>query len=172
MTLRTILGVLAMGSALAVSPAMAQNQAAEKDKKTEDKAMDIASQPVEDVGLSKKEIPPALKEIVKNPYNLKNINTCSEIIDAVTKVDNALGPDFDAPKKEKSKSEKREDTATSVAGSVVNGIIPFRGLVRKISGAEDREKRYNQAVYAGVVRRSFLKGIGLQKRCKYPGRPR
>ena len=52
-----------------------------------------------------------------------------------------------------------------------NSIIPFRSVIREISGAAAHDRRYNAAVYAGVVRRSFLKGIGQQRGCKYPSAP-
>jgi hypothetical protein len=81
-----------------------------------------------------------------------------------------LGEDLDVVN-EASRDEKRKQTAGRVGGIIVNSIIPFRGVIREISGAAAQERRYNAAVYAGVVRRSFLKGVGLQRGCKYPSAP-
>jgi hypothetical protein len=85
-------------------------------------------------------------------------------------MDAVLGEDLDVPY-EATRDDKRKDTAGKIGGLLVNSIIPFRGVIREISGAAAQERRYNAAVYAGVVRRSFLKGVGLQRGCKYPSAP-
>ncbi|MCK5908920.1 MAG: hypothetical protein KAG62_03125, partial [Caulobacter sp.] len=40
------------------------------------KAVDIGSQPVRDVGLSKREVPPILAKAFDDPYNLKGLKSC------------------------------------------------------------------------------------------------
>src|SRR3546814_10871883 len=50
-------------------------------------------------------------------------------------------------------------------------LIPFRGLVGEGTGANGERRRYALAVYAGTVRRGFLKGVGLERGCKTPARP-
>jgi hypothetical protein len=151
-------------------PAAAQNQAADRPRSTEKVAEDVVTQPAEDVGIDKKDIPENLLRIQDKPYSLAGIKTCAQIRSAIGDMDAVLGEDLDVPY-EATRDEKRKDTAGKIGGLLVNSIIPFRGVIREISGAAAQERRYNAAVYAGVVRRSFLKGVGLQRGCKYPSAP-
>ncbi len=41
----------------------------------------------------------------------------------------------------------------------MNSLIPFRGLVREVSGAGPAERRLNAAIDAGIARRGFLRGL-------------
>ena len=54
---------------------------------------------------------------------------------------------------------------------MVGSFIPFRGLIREISGANEQERKLQLAIYAGSTRRSFLKGVGYQRGCPWPARP-
>ena len=81
-----------------------------------------------------------------------------------------LGPDVNDPA-DKSAAKKREETVGRVAGTVAGSIIPFRSLIGEVTGANAERRRYAEAVYAGTVRRGFLKGVGLQRGCKAPARP-
>ena len=137
------------------------------EKSTGQIAEDVATQPVEDIGIDKREIPEVLQEITEDPYSLSGLRTCKAIGAAVTELDAVLGDDLDV-KQDKDRDQKRKETAGRVGGMIVNSLIPFRSLIREVSGAASRERRYNEAVYAGVARRSFLKGIGQQRGCKYP----
>ena len=59
-------------------------------------------------------------------------------------------------------------------GSVRNatrGIIPFRGLVRQVTGAQRHQKDMDRAIQAGKVRRAYLKGVGMNKNCAPPAAP-
>jgi hypothetical protein len=105
-----------------------------------------------------------------NPYDTKGLRKCRQIIAAVAELDAVLGPDLDRTEVDE-KGRKRRQAASSIAGGLVSSLIPFRFLVREISGAGKAERAYREAVYAGVVRRAFLKGIGQQRRCRAPGRP-
>jgi hypothetical protein len=49
--------------------------------------------------------------------------------------------------------------------------VPFRSWVRQLSGAKQNEKRVKEAIYAGSVRRAFLKGIGGHRGCAAPAAP-
>lgn len=151
-------------------PAIAQSNPSERPRSTEQVAGDVVSQPVEDVGLDKKDIPENLLRIQEKPYSLVGIKTCANIRSAIGDMDAVLGEDLDIVN-EASLDEKRKNTAGRVGGMLVNSIIPFRSVIREISGAAAHDRRYNAAVYAGVVRRSFLKGIGQQRGCKYPSAP-
>lgn len=167
---RTVIALVSLGFIASALPASAQNQAADKPRTTEKVAEDVVTQPVQDVGIDKKDIPQNLIAIQDKPYSLAGIKTCAQIRSAIGDMDAVLGEDLDAPY-EATRDDKRKDTAGKVGGLIVNSIIPFRSVIREISGAAAQERRYNAAVYAGVVRRSFLKGIGQQRGCKYPAAP-
>ena len=167
---RTITAFATIAVLASALPAAAQNQAADRPRSTEKVAEDVVTQPAEDVGIDKKDIPENLLRIQDKPYSLAGIKTCAQIRSAIGDMDAVLGEDLDVPY-EATRDEKRKDTAGKIGGLLVNSIIPFRGVIREISGAAAQERRYNAAVYAGVVRRSFLKGVGLQRGCKYPSAP-
>lgn len=117
-----------------------------------------------------KEVPQKLKDIQDDPYSLSGLGRCAAIIAEVRELNEVLGPDVNE-KVDKSLAKKREETAGRVAGSTIGSIIPFGGLIGEVTGANAERRRYNRAVYAGTVRRGFLKGVGLQRGCRAPARP-
>ena len=117
-----------------------------------------------------KEAPAKLVAIQGDPYSLAGLGKCAAIIREVTELNEVLGPDVNETV-DKDREKKREETAGRVAGSLAGSIIPFRGLIGEVTGANAERRRYAAAVYAGTVRRGFLKGVGLQRGCKAPARP-
>jgi len=117
-----------------------------------------------------KEVPQKLKDIQDAPYSLSGLSRCAAIMAEVRELNDVLGPDVNE-RVNKSLGKKREETAARVAGSAIGSIIPFGGIIGEVTGANAERRRYNIAVYAGTVRRGFLKGVGLQKGCKAPARP-
>jgi hypothetical protein len=117
-----------------------------------------------------KEVPPKLLAIQDDPYSLAGLGKCSAIIQEVTELDTVLGPDINQ-RVEASEAKKREKTAGRVAGTIAGSFIPFGGLIGEVTGANAERRRYAVAVYAGTVRRGFLKGVGLERGCKAPARP-
>ena len=83
----------------------------------------------------------------------------------MTRLDAVLGEDIDI-----AQAPGRKLKAGKAAQSVIGSFIPFRGLIREISGANEQERRLQSAIYAGTARRSFLKGVGLQRGCPWPAR--
>ena len=49
---------------------------------------------------------------------------------------------------------------------MVNSIIPFRGIVRELTGAAAAQRRYADAIDAGYARRGFLRGLQTARRCR------
>ena len=68
-------------------------------------------------------------------------------------------------------ARKRKEGVANAAGGLVSSLIPFRSLVREISGAGRADRDYREALYAGVVRRGYLKGLGEARNCPAPARP-
>ncbi len=154
--------VLALVSFAAVA------QSGEPGKPVTDKdvgAGEVAQTPVTDLNLKKDELPPLLIAAVQRPYTLRELTGCQQIAAAIGELDAVLGDDVDLPQ-----IDGRRTSPGRVAQSVVGSFIPFRGVIREISGASERERQLQTAVLAGVARRSFLKGIGEARKCRYPAR--
>ena len=97
------------------------------------------------------------------------MQSCQGLSSAITGLDDALGDDIDVAYA-KSGQEKAGNSVGSVAKSVIGSFIPFRGIIREVSGANAQERDWQRALYAGSVRRAFLKGVGEQRGCGYPAR--
>ena len=157
-------------AALAFSTPLAAQDRAEREQSTGTMMGDAVTQPLEDINLKKKGVPPELTAIRDNPYDTKGIRTCRQIIAEVAKLDAVMGDDFDRVEVS-DRARKRKEGASSVTRGLIASLIPFRALIREASGAREAEADYRESIYAGVVRRSYLKGLGTARRCKPPGRP-
>jgi len=128
------------------------------------KSMEIGTQPVRDVGISKRDVPPILEKAAADPYSLKGLKTCKQLAAEVTSLNAVLGRDYAVGNEYK---ENRAGKLAEAGGkTVVNAIIPFRGLVREVSGAAPAERRLNAALDAGFARRGFLRGVHVKQGCK------
>ncbi|MDZ4318955.1 MAG: hypothetical protein U1A07_08985, partial [Phenylobacterium sp.] len=67
-------------------------------------------------------------------------------------------------------SQGRSTAFGAVAG-FTQDVIPFRGWVRKLSGAEQHDNLVRDAIIAGGVRRAYLKGLGEARGCNPPATP-
>ncbi|ASK87399.1 hypothetical protein [Sphingorhabdus sp. SMR4y] len=128
---------------------------------------DAVTQPAKDVNLKKDEIPPRLLEIQKAPYDLTGISGCRAITTEIASLRPMLGPDINEDPRI-TRAEKRERSVSRVAGGILGGFIPFRGVVREVTGANAARERYQRALSAGFARRSFLKGMAVSKGCMPP----
>lgn len=161
-TLTVALGALAL---LGASPSLARDQDEPMAGRTPD-ARDVAMTPLTDLNLSKDPIPAVLLSAVAAPYDSTGTRNCSELGASIAALDSALGPDMDV-----AESDPDRLSVGSVAKSVVASFIPFRGIVREVTGAADHKRQFEAAIYAGAVRRGYLKGLGQQRKCPYPARP-
>jgi hypothetical protein len=160
---RSVIGLIALGLIAATPPG-------EKPKSSGEMAGDIVTGPLSDINLKKKGIPPLLLEVQKDPYALDSVRTCRRLVAEVENLNAVLGPDLDETVIA-DKGKEQGAMALGMAGDAITGLIPFRGLIREISGANKADTEYRTAIYAGVVRRGFLKGYGAHHRCRAPGRP-
>lgn len=126
---------------------------------------DAALTPASDLNIKKDEIPALLIAAQTRPYDLTGLRQCPRLSAAVSELDAMLGPDLDMPA-----AERERITAGRVAQAAVGAFIPFRGLIREISGANAHERKVQAAIVAGSARRAFLKGYGEARGCKYPAR--
>lgn len=126
---------------------------------------DVATKPLSDLNLKKEDIPPVLLAARQNPYELSGMKRCPAVQAEVARLDEALGDDFDV-----AADKRRGPGVGNIAKSLVGSLIPFGGVIREISGANENERQWQLALFAGTARRAFLKGYGQQKGCRYPAR--
>ena len=145
-------------------------------RQTRDGFTDAAMAPLIDLNIRREEIPSVLS-MLDNPYDLPHAVGCYEIAAMIRDLDTALGPDWDAPRGDKKNWDGR--AADGVAGAALNavsseasGMIPFRGVVRRLSQADKHAKSYARAFKIGGQRRAFLKGVGHAKGCIGSAAPR
>ncbi len=135
-----------------------------------------ARAPARDFNLERKEIPPTLKAL-EAAYIDSTKLTCQSIADEILALTAELGLDEDELRHQvdASQGEKAGKVASEAALDVVEGIttgfIPFRGVIRRVSGAHAYEKRFRAATLTGLKRRAYLKGIGAAKGCPPPASP-
>ena len=129
------------------------------------KAEGIVTQPAKDVGITKSEIPPVLVKASDDPYSLAGLKTCRQLVAAIQELNGVLGPDFTAGGAAANEN-RTERIAVAGGKAVVNSIIPFRGLVREVSGAAPAQRALNAAIDTGYARRGFLRGVHRKQGCK------
>ena len=130
-------------------------------KATAEKAAEIATEPARDLGVAKLEIPPALVEATANPYGA--VGDCAAIAAAIAALNEQLGPDYlMTGERDENKAGKLDEAGGK---ALVNSIIPFRGVVRELTGAAEAKRRYDDAVDAGYARRGFLRGLQSARAC-------
>jgi hypothetical protein len=133
--------------------------------------------PLTDLNLLRAKIPKALSDAKKNPYLLPKDATCAVLAAEVQSLDEALGPDLDAPQSAEDPSLIERgtvaagDAAIGALRGAAEGLVPYRGWVRKLTGAERHSKEVAAAIAAGGVRRAYLKGIGQVQGCQAPAAP-
>ena len=145
---------------------------------TDAKLASAATAPLSDLNLVRANIPPVLATAQKAPYAQPADGSCAGLNAEVLSLDAVLGADLDTPPTPGNPSliERGSSAAgDAVVGAVRNtaeGVIPFRGWVRKLTGAERYAKEVAAAIAAGTVRRAYLKGLGQAAGCAAPAAPR
>lgn len=112
----------------------------------------------------RKATPPVLANAAVAPYAAATPTNCAALVAEIAALNEALGPDLDvAPEK---RPGFAEDTAIAALGSLFK--LPFRGVIRKVSGAERLDRETALAVLSGMVRRGYLKGLASADGCDLP----
>lgn len=132
---------------------------------------EAATTPLRDLNLAQDAIPAILQEAKQKPYFVPADQSCTTLYAEVRALDAVIGPDIDAPGKdgERGLMERGGDAAgDAVIGAfqrTVEGVVPFRSWIRKLSGAERRAREVAEALLAGGARRAFLKGMASARGC-------
>jgi hypothetical protein len=148
--------------ALALSACAANNS---------DKVASAAVTPLNDLNLVHATIPDILQAAQQAPYALPASQECTALTTEIHKLDEVLGADLDTPATEANRgliergNESAQGAAVGALQRTAEGVIPFRGWVRKLSGAERYSNRVAAAIAAGTVRRAFLKGLRAAQKC-------
>jgi hypothetical protein len=153
--------------ALIAAPAMAQpDEPADRPlTNREPNAMDVAATPATDLNLRKDEIPQLLIDSQVKTYDLNGLSKCSQLAAQIGEFDAILGDDIDLPQ-----TATQRVSPGRIGQYVVGSFIPFRGILREVTGAADQRRRMDAAITAGLIRRAFLKGVGTERGCRYPAR--
>lgn len=134
--------------------------------KTDDARVRTAfEQPFRDVSWMRENPPDILVRAALGPYERINQFDCASILSEINALDLVLGPDLDQVLEEDKASDTDGNAILSGAiGSLIG--LPYRGIVRRLSGAGKREEMLRKAILAGMVRRGFLKGVSLEAGCR------
>ena len=154
--MRTLLLTLAT---VALTTACASNDTA--------KLSTAATTPLSDLNLVSAAIPELLAAAQKAPYAVPADTSCTKLAAEVHALDEVLGPDLDAPATDANPGlvERGAGVAMGAVQRSAEGIVPFRGWVRKLSGAERYSRQVAAAIAAGAARRAFLRGLAQGKGC-------
>jgi len=161
----TLLGLLLLGAC--ASP-----------EKSAQQAGDAMMTPLGDLDLVRAEIPPVLAAAQKGPYAAPEDWSCPALAAEIAELDAALGADLDTPVTEANPSLIERgaglvtDSAIGQLRGVATAVVPFRGWVRKLSGAERYSREVSASIAAGTIRRAYLKGLGRADNCPEPAAPR
>jgi hypothetical protein len=148
---------------ISLSPAYAQN--GERQRTVIGVAGDAVTKPLEDFNIKSRKIPVVLLLAQSAPYVTEGLQECSSLLTAIQELDLVLGPDADEAAHEAGVARP----ALEAGGNFLSGFIPFRGVVRTLSGANKKRADMLAAIYSGVARRSYLKGFSAAMACPKAG---
>jgi hypothetical protein len=133
--------------------------------------VDAATTPLRDLNVVRASIPEVLRDAQKQPYLVPSDPSCEALSAEVRALDEALGPDLDAPASSDNPrlieraATAADDAAVGAVERAAEGVVPYRSWVRQLSGAERYSKKVAAAIAAGAVRRGFLRGLSVARDC-------
>jgi hypothetical protein len=107
------------------------------------------------LGLWGPDIPQVLKLAASDPYRQPAAPACQSIPAEILELDAVLGPD----------KQKDRPELVRMAEGAVRGMIPYRGVVRFLTGAGKKDHELLRAAMAGNARRGFLRGMEAELSC-------
>ena len=133
----------------------------------QDKVAGAATTPLSDLNVVRADIPEVLKAAAAVPYAQPADASCGGLATGIRALDEVLCPDLDAPHTSGNPGllDRGGDAATGALQRTAEGVMPFRGWVRKLSGAERYAHQVSAAITAGGVRRGYLRGLAQAKTC-------
>lgn len=132
----------------------------------------VAKAPLRDLNLLRTKIPEVLLQAMADPYERPTTGSCVELTTLLKPMNEALGADLDVPSVDQDDLlDKGRNSAFGAMAGAASDVIPFRGWVRRLTGAERHDRLVQAAIVAGAVRRAYLKGLGEAKGCNPPATP-
>lgn len=112
-------------------------------------------QPFRDLNILRDTPAEVLAKAKLAPYAPPLDPACPAIVDELVLLDAALGPDIDGVR-----AAEKDDLAAKLTSDAVGDLIglPYRGLIRRVSGADRQDREARARKLAGSIRRGFLKG--------------
>jgi hypothetical protein len=128
-----------------------------------------AAIPFRDVNLIRPEIPLLLRDL-NYPYSTATLGGgCPDVAREIASLDAVLGPESYQAGPDRNiwdrSGDFAEEQTVEAAEDAVEGLIPFRSWVRRISGANRAEREALRAFANGQQRRTFLRGYGASLGC-------
>ncbi len=128
--------------------------------------------PLRDINVLRTKIPEVLLLAMADPYARPAPLTCARITALILPLNGALGADLDEEAVDGDDLIGRgKSSALGLVAGAASGVIPFRGWVRKLTGAERHDSYVQEAITAGGIRRAYLKGLGEARSCRVPAAP-
>ena len=166
------LSSLALLAACTTAPADGSPEIQTRSAANRESVQGAVVSPLRDVNVLRTKIPQVLLDAMADPYALPEPANCARITGMILPLNGALGADLDEPAQDENDLMVRgRGVALGAVAGAASGLIPFRGWVRKLSGAERHDSLVAAAINAGAVRRAYLKGLGESRGCKPPARP-
>jgi hypothetical protein len=178
-----LLSLLVLSAALAGPPALAQpdpNAATQPDSRVKttseanrESLKGAAQAPLRDLNVIRTQVPDILIQAMADPYARPTTKKCSELVALIQPLNDALGADIDTPAtvEEQGMMQRSRPMALGAVAGVASDVIPFRGVIRQVSGAARHDEYVQAAIVAGFSRRAYLKGLGEVRGCKPPATP-
>lgn len=159
-------------------PAVVEVDGVTSESDVTDRVGQAAITPLTDLNVVQQKIPPVLifaRDV--GAYSVPEKLDCVNVQDEINRLDAALGADFDAAGKGKPSLLERggdmaENYGVGFVRRTMEGFVPFRSWLRKLSGAEKHSKQIAAAITAGGVRRAYLKGLRQGLGCPVPVPPK
>lgn len=127
-----------------------------------------AAAPLRDLNIGTRPVPGQLANL-NNPYGTDTQTSCSAIFREAKQISDALSRNnrrYAGTRRDNSTAGGQIGNVADVAvESATTFWIPFRGLIRQISGAAGRERKAIAADARGRERLGFLIGMGTTLRC-------
>jgi len=155
-------------------PAVVTVKPTTKDSGVTERVGQAAITPLSDLNVVQQKIPEVLLHARDvGAYSVPEKLDCPSVQNEINRLDIALGADFDAAGKGKPSLLERggdmaENYGVGFVRRTMEGFVPFRSWLRKLTGAEKHSKEVAAAIMAGGVRRAYLKGMRRGMGCAVP----
>ena len=133
--------------------------------------VDAVTTPISDLNIIRAKIPPVLLEANDEPFAIPDDHSCDGLAESIADLDAVLETNH-KDTNANGNPGLAENGSTAAGGAAVDalrrtaeGFVPFRGWVRKLSGAERHSKLVANAIASGLIRRAFLKGYSVAMKC-------